>query len=84
MWWLATGQRQRTKSTGTKIVISLFARAQSQYLFPGSADHGKKHVLDDRQLIRWWARVLDPLFPTKANSDLSQEMDLHGYMTVPG
>lgn len=84
MWWLATGQRQRTKSTGTKIVISLFARAQSQYLFPGSADHGKKHVLDDRQLIRWWARVLDPLFPTKATSDVSQDLDLHGYMTVPG
>lgn len=84
MWWLATEQRQRTKSTGTKIVISLFARAQSQYLFPGSADHGKKHVLDDRQLIRWWARVLDPLFPRKNNSDTSQELDLHGYMTVPG
>ncbi|KAM0707801.1 hypothetical protein Q7P35_004450 [Cladosporium inversicolor] len=84
MWWLATERRQRTKSTGTKIVISLFARAQSQYLFPGSADHGKKHVLDDRQLIRWWARVLDPLFPTKANPDTSQDLDLHGYMTVPG
>jgi regulator of Ty1 transposition protein 109 len=81
MWWLATGQRQLTKSTGTKIVISLFARAQSQYLFPGSADHGKKHVLDDRQLIRWWARVLDPLFPKE---DVSQDLDLHGYMTVPG
>lgn len=65
-------------------MISLFARAQSQYLFPGSADHGKKHVLDDRQLIRWWARVLDPLFPTKANPDTSQNLDLQGYMTVPG
>ena len=85
MWWLATAQRQSTKSTGTKIVISLFARAQSQYLFPGSADHGKKHVLDDRQLIRWWARVLDPLFPaTKDTSVSSQDLDLHGYMTVPG
>lgn len=85
MWWLATAQRQLTKSTGTKIVISLFARAQSQYLFPGSADHGKKHVLDDRQLIRWWARVLDPLFPTtKDISGSSQDLDLHGYMTVPG
>lgn len=84
MWWLATQQRQLTKSTGTKIVISLFARAQSQYLFPGSADHGKKHVLDDRQLIRWWARVLDPLFPMKDNPDSSQDLDLKGYMTVPG
>jgi regulator of Ty1 transposition protein 109 len=84
MWWLATQQRQLTKSTGTKLVISLFARAQSQYLFPGSADHGKKHVLDDRQLIRWWARVLDPLFSTKDKPDLSQDLDLQGYMTVPG
>jgi regulator of Ty1 transposition protein 109 len=83
MWWLATQQRQLTKSTGTKLVISLFARAQSQYLFPGSADHGKKHVLDDRQLIRWWARVLDPLF-SKQKPDLSQDLDLQGYMTVPG
>jgi regulator of Ty1 transposition protein 109 len=84
MWWLAKQQRQLTKSTGTKLVISLFARAQSQYLFPGSADHGKKHVLDDRQLIRWWARVLNPLFPTTDKPDLSQDLDLQGYMTVPG
>ena len=84
MWWLATQQRRLTKSAGTKLVVSLFARAQSQYLFPGSADHGKKHVLDDRQLIRWWARVLDPLFSTKEASDSSQDLDLQGYMTVPG
>jgi regulator of Ty1 transposition protein 109 len=84
MWWLATQQRRLTKSAGTKIVISLFARAQSQYLFPGSADHGKKHVLDDRQLIRWWARVLDPLFSANKTSDSTQDLDLQGYMTVPG
>ena len=84
MWWLATQQRRSTKSAGTKLVISLFARAQSQYLFPGSADHGKKHVLDDRQLIRWWARVLDPLFSSNGNSDSTQDLDLQGYMTVPG
>lgn len=84
MWWLSTQQRQLTNSTGTKLVISLFARAQSQYLFPGSADHGKKHVLDDRQLIRWWARVLDPLFPSQDASSDESELDLQGYMTVPG
>jgi regulator of Ty1 transposition protein 109 len=84
MWWLATQQRRLTKSAGTKLVISLFARAQSQYLFPGSADHGKKHVLDDRQLIRWWARVLDPLFSGNEISDSPQDLDLQGYMTVPG
>lgn len=84
MWWLSTQQRQLTNSTGTKLVISLFARAQSQYLFPGSADHGKKHVLDDRQLIRWWARVLDPLFPSQDATSDEPELDLQGYMTVPG
>lgn len=81
MWWLATQQRQLAKSSGAKLVVSLFARAQSQYLFPGSADHGKKHVLDDRQLIKWWARVLDPLFSSR---NKSQELDMQGYMTVPG
>lgn len=84
MWWLATQQRRLTRSTGTKLVISLFARAQSQYLFPGSADHGKKHVLDDRQLIRWWARVLEPLFSTNNPPDVEQSLDLQGYLTVPG
>lgn len=84
MWWLATQQRRLTKSAGTKLVISLFARAQSQYLFPGSADHGKKHVLDDRQLIRWWARVLDPLFSPNEKTNSAQDLNLQGYMTVPG
>lgn len=84
MWWLSTQQRQLTKSMGTKLVISLFARAQSQYLFPGSADHGQKHVLDDRQLIRWWARVLDPLFPVEDAGPIDSELSLQGYMTVPG
>ncbi|KAK4622232.1 Histone acetyltransferase [Fulvia fulva] len=51
-----------------KVVISLFARAQAQYLFPGSADSKTKHVLDDRQLIKWWARVLDPIIPRSGTS----------------
>ncbi|KAF2403116.1 hypothetical protein EJ06DRAFT_520057 [Trichodelitschia bisporula] len=43
------------------LVVSLFARASEQYLFPGSVRNAGKHVSDDRQLIRWWCRVLDPL-----------------------
>ena len=39
--WLAE-IRQRP---GIPLVVSLFARAQDQYLFPGSVDHGAKHVL---------------------------------------
>ncbi|KAF2717499.1 hypothetical protein K431DRAFT_306852 [Polychaeton citri CBS 116435] len=74
--WLL--QQQLHKRPGRKIVLSLFGRAQNQYLFPGSADHGQKHVLDDRQLIKWWAHVLDPLFSTGA-----QHAERRGYITVP-
>ncbi|KAL9577927.1 MAG: hypothetical protein Q9212_006057, partial [Teloschistes hypoglaucus] len=37
-----------------QLVVSLFARAQDQYLFPGSIENPGKHVLDDRGLIKWW------------------------------
>ncbi|KAI9877876.1 MAG: hypothetical protein M1830_002584 [Pleopsidium flavum] len=50
--------RQRA---GIKLVVSLFARAQDQYLFPGSIENSGKHVLDDRGLVRWWCKVLDPV-----------------------
>ncbi|KAK2858535.1 hypothetical protein FQN49_004638 [Arthroderma sp. PD_2] len=43
------------------LVLSLFARAQDQYLFPGSSDNKGKHILDDRGLIKWWCRVIDPV-----------------------
>lgn len=49
---------ERRRST-VQTVVSLFARAQNQYLFPGSVENKGKHVLDDRGLIRWWCRVLD-------------------------
>jgi regulator of Ty1 transposition protein 109 len=55
--WLAR-ERQRD---GKKLVVSLFARAQDQYLFPASIDNKNKHVLDDRGLVKWWCRVLDPM-----------------------
>ena len=55
--WLAR-ERQRE---GKKLVISLFARAQDQYLFPASIENKNKHVLDDRGLIKWWCKVLDPI-----------------------
>jgi len=55
--WLAR-ERQRE---GKKLVVSLFARAQDQYLFPASIDNKNKHVLDDRGLVKWWCKVLDPI-----------------------
>lgn len=50
--------RQRN---GVRLVLSLFARAQNQYLFPGSVRNPGKHVLDDRGLIKWWCRAVDPI-----------------------
>ncbi|SMR60156.1 unnamed protein product [Zymoseptoria tritici ST99CH_3D1] len=77
--WLADNERRRPTR---KIVISLFARAQAQYLFPGSSDNKSKHVLDDRQLIKWWARVLDPIIPSLPPT--STDPSYQGYITVPG
>lgn len=78
---LATHQRPNIRS-----VISLFARAQDQYLFPGSVEYSGKHVLDDRGLIRWWCRVLDPLI-TNSNTPKSTTQSyesIKGYLIVPG
>ena len=56
---------------GKKLVLSLFARANDQYLFPGSVENSGKHVSDDRQLIKWWCRVVDPIlraYPASSSS----------------
>jgi regulator of Ty1 transposition protein 109 len=74
--WLAE-TRQRP---GIPLVVSLFARAQDQYLFPGSVDHGAKHVLDDRQLVKWWCKTLDPVL--RLHTDDSYTTRAH--VIVPG
>lgn len=56
---------QPQPSSRQKVVLSLFARSQNQYLFPGSIENSTKHVLDDRQLIKWWCRLLDKLVQKK-------------------
>lgn len=38
--------------------IHVFARAQDQYLFPGSIDNKGKRVLPDNVLCKWWREVL--------------------------
>lgn len=43
----------------TRVRIHIFARAQSQYLFPGSVDNEEKKILDDKGLIRWWKRTIE-------------------------
>lgn len=79
-----------------RLVLSLFARAQNQYLFPGSIENGYKHVLDDRGLIKWWCKVVDPILGTYENdtnaledrrkSITRDQLDSrsHGFLRVPG
>lgn len=60
-----------------RLVLSLFARAQNQYLFPGSIHNAHKHVLDDRGLIKWWCRVADPILREyESESDDSDDKGL--------
>ncbi|KAL8825925.1 MAG: hypothetical protein Q9191_004112 [Dirinaria sp. TL-2023a] len=80
-----------------RLVVSLFARAQNQYLFPGSIENSHKHVLDDRRLIKWWCQVLDAVvslfvnpLPSEqaaqeeASKEDSNGVSAHGYLIVPG
>ena len=78
-----------------RLVLSLFARAQNQYLFPGSVENSHKHVLDDRGLIKWWCKVVDPILSiygndeegiNKTNGSVTSEPGTksHGFLRVPG
>lgn len=73
--WLVE-HRQRPR---VRCVVSLFARAQGQYLFPRSVENKGKHVLDDRQLVKWWCKTLDPVLRNKNFQSASQ-----AYVIVPG
>ncbi|KAJ9240296.1 hypothetical protein DTO169E5_4084 [Paecilomyces variotii] len=81
---------------GIRLVLSLFARAQNQYLFPGSIDNSGKHILDDRGLIKWWCRAFDPILrehePESSSKDKaildqtveSAKSSATAYLIVPG
>lgn len=77
---------EKRRRPSIQSVVSLFARAQDQYLFPGSVEYSGKHVLDDRGLVRWWCRVLNPLIEdTKTSAQpKSPWAGVKGYLTVPG
>lgn len=66
---------QTHQRPGIRLVVSLFARAQNQYLFPGSIENAEKHVLDDRGLIKWWCRALDPILREYEPESVSQEQE---------
>jgi regulator of Ty1 transposition protein 109 len=61
---------------GVRLVVSLFARAQNQYLFPGSIENAEKHVLDDRGLIKWWCRAVDPIVREHEPESVSKDPKL--------
>ncbi|ODA83585.1 hypothetical protein RJ55_02099 [Drechmeria coniospora] len=67
-----------------QFIVSLFARAQGQYLFPGSVENAGKHVLDDRGLVKWWVRVLDPLISSPWAASSRPWTSAKGYLVVPG
>ena len=79
------GERNRKDR---RLVLSLFARAQNQYLFPGSVENAQKHVLDDYGLIKWWCRVVDPILQTHIGNEEEHNAALPqraaGYLRVPG
>ena len=68
----------------------VFARAQSQYLFPGSADNSAtKRVLDDKQLLRWWKATLERASTMAQGSDVGggdegKARDIRKWYLVPG
>ncbi|KAI0966667.1 histone acetylation protein-domain-containing protein [Xylaria arbuscula] len=76
---------QHRKRPSKQLVINLFARAQSQYLFPGSVKNDRKHILDDRGLIKWWCRVLNPVLEEYVQTGAASEWNrVHGYLVIPG
>ena len=78
----------RTRLSCPRIVLSLFARSQPQYLFPGSIENAAKHVLDDRQLIKWWCRAVDPIVQTLTHAEKCiptlRTPHAHAHLIVPG
>ncbi|GAA5982739.1 hypothetical protein JCM10908_006766 [Rhodotorula pacifica] len=56
---------QHPPHSTTRVRIHIFARAQSQYLFPGSVDNKAKKILDDKALIRWWKRTIERAVETQ-------------------
>ncbi|KAI2643209.1 hypothetical protein GGS21DRAFT_495241 [Xylaria nigripes] len=68
-----------------QLIINLFARAQSQYLFSGSVKNNKKHILDDRGLIKWWCKVLNSLIEQDGQYKSTRKWNrIHGYLVIPG
>ncbi|POS79011.1 H3 K56 histone acetylation protein KAT11 [Diaporthe helianthi] len=84
---------EQRRRENVQTIVSLFARAQNQYLFPGSVENKDKHVLDDRGLVRWWCRVLNAMMEAQSTHEdkifrpsnkTGNWEDIKGYLIVPG
>ncbi|KAG9288773.1 hypothetical protein G9A89_023070 [Geosiphon pyriformis] len=63
-----------------KVSIHLFARAQPEYLFPGSKGNQNKTLLNDVQLIKWWKNLLQQAFIHETVSSKG----IKGWYFIPG
>ena len=87
---------EKRQRSDRKLVLSLFARAQDQYLFPGSIENRHKHVLDDRNLVKWWCQVVNHIllqYPESQERPKHRKIHFngpyarytaHGHLRVPG
>jgi regulator of Ty1 transposition protein 109 len=63
---------------GANLWVHIFARSQSQYLFPNSAQWTGKKVLSDVKLCRWWKDVMQ-----RVTADADHD-SLRLYYVIPG
>lgn len=67
-----------------RLRVHVFARAQGQYLFPGSVDNtATKRVLDDKGLVRWWKATLERAC-VAAKGESNAAVDPLRWYLVPG
>ncbi|BGP52097.1 hypothetical protein JCM10450v2_008068 [Rhodotorula kratochvilovae] len=68
-----------------RLRVHVFARAQAQYLFPGSADNAPhKRVLDDKALLRWWKGTLERASTHPALATSAAAPAVQRFYLVPG
>lgn len=57
--------------------LHVFAKPATQYLFPASAENANKKQLEDKQLAKWWMRIL-------AHLDVPPHTIQEGHALIPG
>ena len=66
-----------------RIRIHIFAKAQGQYLFPGSVENKGKKLLDDKGLIRWWKACISQTVLERNEKEAEKEGTRLFYL-IPG